>query len=246
MAESSATTPASKEAVETSYETAQAGIELKLVDDIREWRQMAERRPPYLYDGAVSMNWEHIITLDLWGRVCAYLEAEIGNFSDRLFFEKNKSGADAVLELRTHVDQLIDAVRKYKWEPELARAGVEDLSMNWPERNCFDELAGRYERAFWRLQGDHQVPASVEHDQDRDISIAERKAERRRLRDAYRAECCHAGIKVTDVSISEKANPKWTTRDPVQKWLACDPRYEGKADRLIRRVFIEKPHLRKK
>ena len=69
------------------------------------------------------------------------------------------------------------------------------------------------------------------------------KAERKALRDAYRAECRRAGIKLTDAMISEKACEKWTTRDPVQKWIACDPRYEGGPDRLIRRVLTQKPHL---
>jgi len=73
-----------------------------------------------------------------------------------------------------------------------------------------------------------------------------RKAERTAARDAYKAKCRAAGVKVTDNMIAEAANPKWHSRTQVQKWLVCDPRYDGEADRLIRKVFTEKPHLPKK
>jgi hypothetical protein len=71
------------------------------------------------------------------------------------------------------------------------------------------------------------------------------KAERRHLRDEYGAECRRRGVRVTDEMISSAANPRWKSRTQVQKWLACDPRYDGEVDRLIRAVFTKKPHLSK-
>jgi hypothetical protein len=83
----------------------------------------------------------------------------------------------------------------------------------------------------------HPLPQSKE----------ERKAERKALRDAYKAECKAAGVKVTDEMIGRAANSDWKDgRTAVQKWVACDQRYDGEADRLIRRVLTEKPHLRRK
>jgi hypothetical protein len=79
--------------------------------------------------------------------------------------------------------------------------------------------------------------------------INERKAERKKLRDDYKAECKRAGVKVTDVIIAEAANPTtpnnkgWHSRSNIQKWLACDPKYEGTPDQRIRNVFLKKPHL---
>lgn len=70
------------------------------------------------------------------------------------------------------------------------------------------------------------------------------KAQRKRLRDEYKAECKKHGIKVTDEMIAHAANSSWNTRDPVQKWLACHPNYEQTGHR-IREVFRKKPHLSK-
>jgi hypothetical protein len=76
------------------------------------------------------------------------------------------------------------------------------------------------------------------------------RAERRKLRDDYKAECKRAGLLVTDEMIAKSANPStstnkgWNSRFQVQKWLACDPAYEGRADAIIRKVFLEKPHLK--
>src|SRR5262249_15811983 len=73
--------------------------------------------------------------------------------------------------------------------------------------------------------------------------IESQKAERKRLRDAYKAECKRAGVRVTDEMIAHAASKNWTGRTSVQKWLAADPRYNGEPDRLIREVFLKKPHL---
>jgi hypothetical protein len=76
-------------------------------------------------------------------------------------------------------------------------------------------------------------------------SESERKSERKKLRDDYKAECKQNGVKMTHPMIAKAASPTWTTRDPVSKWLALDKRYEGEPDRLIRKVFKDKPHLPK-
>jgi hypothetical protein len=74
---------------------------------------------------------------------------------------------------------------------------------------------------------------------------------RKVLRDAYKAECKKAGVKVTDEMIAKTANPHtatnlgWTSRANIQKWLACHPKYDGRPDRMIRKVFSERPHLPK-
>jgi hypothetical protein len=70
--------------------------------------------------------------------------------------------------------------------------------------------------------------------------------ERRALRDAYRSECKQHGVRVTDVMIAEAASSKWHGRTAIQKWLACDQRYDGEPDRLIRSVFARKPHIQPK
>jgi hypothetical protein len=72
------------------------------------------------------------------------------------------------------------------------------------------------------------------------------KAVRRAQRDAYKAECRSAGVRLTDLMIAQEAKKNWTTRDPIQKWMTGDQRYEGRPDRLIRSVFTKKPHLQGK
>jgi hypothetical protein len=70
-----------------------------------------------------------------------------------------------------------------------------------------------------------------------------------KLRDDYKAECKRAGVRVTDEMIAQAAKPPrgknrgWTSRSHITKWLACHPNYEGTNDRLIRAVFLDKPHL---
>jgi hypothetical protein len=73
--------------------------------------------------------------------------------------------------------------------------------------------------------------------------ISERRKERRGLRDQYKTECKLQGVTVTDKMIAEAASSKWHCRTTIQKWLACDPRYDGESDRLIRSVFVRKPHI---
>jgi hypothetical protein len=75
--------------------------------------------------------------------------------------------------------------------------------------------------------------------------IDKRKTERKKLRDDYKGECKSAGVRVTDEEIARAANQRWTSRTNVQKWLSCDPKYDGAPDRLIRQVFRNKPHLTK-
>jgi hypothetical protein len=75
--------------------------------------------------------------------------------------------------------------------------------------------------------------------------VGDQKAERKRLRDDYKAECKKRGVKVTDAMIAQAANKKWSDRSNIQKWLALDPQYDGKPDRMIRKVFADKPHLPK-
>jgi len=71
----------------------------------------------------------------------------------------------------------------------------------------------------------------------------ERKAERKKLRDDYKAECKRSGVRVTDEMIAEAANTRWHSRANIQKWLACHPKYDGEPDRKIRKIFRDKPHV---
>ena len=72
------------------------------------------------------------------------------------------------------------------------------------------------------------------------------RAERKALRDSYKAECKAAGVKVTDKMIGLEVKPdSKDARIIVQKLLACHPKYES-YDSRIRRVFAEKPHLSRK
>jgi hypothetical protein len=76
---------------------------------------------------------------------------------------------------------------------------------------------------------------------------AAEKAERKTLRDAYKAECeAAAGVEVTNLMIAEKAFPK--SKNPLAKfykWFQCHPSMGGWNDRCVRKVFEEKPHLQK-
>lgn len=85
-----------------------------------------------------------------------------------------------------------------------------------------------------RSRSIREVPAS---------DIERCKAERKKLRDCYKADCKRAGVRVTDEMIAIAANPRWKSRTNIQKWLSCDPKYKDRPDRLIRDVFLKKPHL---
>ena len=58
-------------------------------------------------------------------------------------------------------------------------------------------------------------------------TIPDVKSERRALRDAYKGECRKHGVQVTDAMIAEVASGNWHGRTAIQKWLGCDPRYDG-------------------
>jgi len=72
---------------------------------------------------------------------------------------------------------------------------------------------------------------------------AEMRKERHARRDGYKSECKRHGVTVTDLMIAEAASSNWHSRTAIQKWLTCDPRYDGEPDRLIRSVFAKKPHI---
>ena len=98
---------------------------------------------------------------------------------------------------------------------------------------------------------EQQIPREPAAPEGVGPDINGRKSERKKLRDDYKAECKQAGVRLTDEMIAMAANPRtstkkgWTTRDPIQKWLQCDPKYDGEYDRLIRKLFRNKPHLPK-
>jgi len=77
------------------------------------------------------------------------------------------------------------------------------------------------------------------------VAIETPKVQRKRLRDEYKAECKAKGVTVTDEMIAEAASPRWKSRANIQKWLSCDPKYDGEPDRLIREVFRKRHHLPK-
>jgi hypothetical protein len=87
----------------------------------------------------------------------------------------------------------------------------------------------------------HEAPANAEL--SRSPTAAEIREQRRVLRDNYKSECKTNGVRVTDAMIAEAANANWHGRTTTQKWLACDPRYDGEPDRLIRSVFTRKHHI---
>ena len=87
------------------------------------------------------------------------------------------------------------------------------------------------------------APAATASTLSHSPTDAELKKERRALRDVYKSECKQYGKRVTDEMIAEAATSTWHNRTAIQKWLACDPRYNGEPDRLIRNVFARKPHL---
>jgi hypothetical protein len=69
------------------------------------------------------------------------------------------------------------------------------------------------------------------------------KAQRTALSESYKRECRKAGVKVNDTMVAKAANPKWHDRTQVMWWKRNDPRSTPAADRMIRAVFKNKPHL---
>jgi len=67
--------------------------------------------------------------------------------------------------------------------------------------------------------------------------------ERKEAIAAYKRECKAAGLKIADQDIARAACSTWNTRDPVVKWKAGKERPGD--DERIRRVFRDKPHLKK-
>jgi hypothetical protein len=77
-------------------------------------------------------------------------------------------------------------------------------------------------------------------------STAQSESERRCAAiKAYKDECAEHGVKVTDAMIAIAASNSWHDRTPVTWWKRVDPRSTPSADRAIRRVLSEKPHLPK-
>jgi len=89
----------------------------------------------------------------------------------------------------------------------------------------------------------HEPPSAPADELSRSPTTAEIREKRRVLRDNYKSECKQHGVIVTDAMIAEAANARWHGRTTTQKWLACDPRYDGEPDRLIRSVFTRKHHI---
>jgi hypothetical protein len=90
----------------------------------------------------------------------------------------------------------------------------------------------------------HEPPSALAAAElSRSPTAAEIREQRRVLRDNYKSECKTNGVRVTDAMIAEAANTKWHGRTAIQKWVGCDPRYNGEPDRLIRSVFARKHHI---
>ncbi len=94
-------------------------------------------------------------------------------------------------------------------------------------------------RAFLQMALEQRAPEPKESRGN----IESVRAGRRKLCNDYKAECRLAGVRVTDEMIAKAANPRWHSRANIQKWLACDPNYDGWPDRQIRTVFLNKHHL---
>ena len=86
-----------------------------------------------------------------------------------------------------------------------------------------------------------------------DNDIEKCKAARKKLRDAYKAACKRLGRRVNHETIAHSVNGLWHSRTQIDKWLQCDPRYNGEPDRLIRQFLtreiqrlsetpLKKPH----
>jgi len=67
--------------------------------------------------------------------------------------------------------------------------------------------------------------------------------ERTLLLDRYKQECRSVGVRVTDEMIAKAASPSWNDRTQVTWWKRNDPRSKPQADKAIRRVLSNKPHL---
>jgi hypothetical protein len=68
--------------------------------------------------------------------------------------------------------------------------------------------------------------------------IESQKAERRRVLRACRDKWKRKGARVTDEMIGNKVTRNWKSRYQIQKWAACNPRYD-EWDSRIRRVLSD-------
>ena len=178
----------------------------------------------------------------------------------RVAVAKNLS-SDPVLAGITHLLEQLAAELWAYWCPDVEEYISRLKSLGIFVLNLFGELADgahsfdvellidEYRALALRLRAD----ASDDHGtgdtpSERNWPISHKeacKAERKKLRDDYRAECKRANVFVTDEMIAKGANSQWNSRSNIQKWLSCDPKYDGKPDRLIRDVSLKKPHLPK-
>jgi hypothetical protein len=169
-----------------------------------------------------------------------------------VFLRELRSGIDAVMD-DAYNFWMADTERSYAPEltpapaPALNGGGERNQESPTPTEQAIvtstesptPERAGQPEISPAPTADSKSAPPTIERESE--------KAERKRLRDKYKAECRAVGVKVTDEMIAKAANPKWTSRTNIQKWLGCDPKYSGEANRLIRKVLIDtKPHLREK
>jgi hypothetical protein len=132
-----------------------------------------------------------------------------------------------------------------------ATAVVEHFTLPLPNTQYYDVfIRAKVLDVILEEQARLKAPGACNRS-DAGYNIQAERAERKKLRNDYVAACKLDGVKVTDEMIAKAANPGtpnrngWNTRDSIQKWLQCNPNYDGRPDRMIRDVFKKKPHLPK-
>jgi hypothetical protein len=133
--------------------------------------------------------------------------------------------------------------------PNCKQSWPEDLGLMFPNfcPNCRQQLRYSPEEVLQQLDEPSNALAprsSTGSDSAESGSNPIVRTERKKLRDEYKAVCKQAGVKVTDEMIARTANPRWHSRHQIQKWLVGHADCDGEPDRLIRKVFVEKPHLK--
>lgn len=135
----------------------------------------------------------------------------------------------------------VSAALCYRLETK-ARHGVGPQPIEQPE----GKIDAHYD---FKLQAEMNSQKRRRHDAEPARTPATHQVsvtERQRLIDDYKRECKESGVRVTDAMIAKAASSSWNDRTQVTWWKRSDPRSTAFADRAIRRILAQRPHLPKK
>jgi hypothetical protein len=73
------------------------------------------------------------------------------------------------------------------------------------------------------------------------LTADQEMADRKKLRDEYKAACKAASVRVSEASLAHQIFPGWNDRSILNKWIHLHPRYNGEIDRRIREFLSRRP-----